>query len=174
LVFGVNYSRAFKWAVIALLLPLTLLWKVAASTEEPFELKDKLVAFLVDHKYDVVTLDEQIEHTPVLRATADKCRMLVMEVSPDGWQRDLVRSRAQASDDVFFILRGKVYGDQPIWLTVGTGLWSRVMQKLRLYRYTTPVVAVIASEPCHAEQLPWIELRDVEQPSSERQSRSRS
>jgi hypothetical protein len=152
-VFGVNYSRGFNWAAIALALPLTLLWKVAASTEEPFDLKGKLISFLVDHKYDVVTLDEQIEHTPVIRATAENCQMVVIEISPDDWQRDLIRSRAQPSDRVFFVFRGTVYSDQPIWITVGNGLWSRVMQKLRLHRYTTPVVAVIASQACHAEQL---------------------
>jgi len=151
-----NYSRAFKWAVIALLLPLTLLWKVAASTEEPFELKDKLVAFLVDQRYDVV--DESTELMPVLRATADKFRMLVMEVSPDGWQRDLVRSRALATDRVSFVFRGNVYKNQPIWLTAETGLWSRVLQRLRLYHYPIPVLAVIASEACNAEELPWAKL----------------
>jgi hypothetical protein len=84
--------------------------------------------------------------------------MLVMEIAPDGWQRDLVRDRAQATDRVFFIFRGKVYPDQPTWLTAADGLWSRQLQRLGLHQDVTPVVAVIASELCNAEKLPWDEL----------------
>jgi hypothetical protein len=156
-VFVVSYSPAFKW-FIAALVPLTLAWKLAAAPDPSSELKDKLVEFLVYHQFDVV-LDERIDTMPpVIRATTGTCRMLVMETSPDGWQRDLIRDRAQATDRVFFIFRGKVYPDQPTWLTAAAGLWSRQLQRLGLRQYVTPVVAVIASDLCNAEGLPWDEL----------------
>jgi hypothetical protein len=157
-VFVVSYSPAFKW-FIAALLPLTLAWKLMAAPDPSSELKDKLVEFLVHHQFDVVVLDERNDTMPlVIRAFTGTCRMLVMEIAPDGWQRDVVRDRAEATDRVFFIFRGKVYPDQPTWLTAAAGLWSRQLQRLGLRQDVTPVVAVIASELCNAEKLPWDEL----------------
>ena len=156
--FVVSYSPAFKW-FIAALLPLTLAWKLTAAPDPSSELTEKLAEFLVDHQFGVVVLDERNNTMPlVIRATTGTCRMLVMEISPDGWQRDLIRDRAQATDRVFFIFRGKVYPDQPTWLTAAAGLWSRQLQRLGLRQYVTPVVAVIASELCNVEGLPWDEL----------------
>ena len=129
--FVVNYSPAFKW-FIALLLPLTIVWKLTAAPDAVLELKDKLVEFLVNHQFDVVVLEKLMDTMPVIRATTGTCRMLVMKVSPDGWQRDLIRDRAQATDRVFFIFRGKVYTDQPIWLTAAAGWWSRATSKTRI------------------------------------------
>ena len=83
------------------------------------------------------------------------------EGSSDGWQRDLVRARAQATAGrVFFIFRGKIYPDQPIWLTGAAHLWSRELQKIGLRLHITPVIAVIAPELCNAERLPWDELHE--------------
>jgi hypothetical protein len=158
-VFGVNYSPAFKW-LIALLLPLTLVWKVTAAPDASLELKDNLVEFLVHHQFEVVVLEESMDTMPVIRATTGTCGMLVMKISPDGWQRDLIRDRAQATDRVFFIFRGKVYADQPTWLTAAAGLWSRELRKLGLRSHITPVIAVIAPELCNAERLPWDELHE--------------
>ena len=44
--FVVNYSPAFRWS-LALLLPLTLVWKLAAAPDTSLELKDELVEFLI-------------------------------------------------------------------------------------------------------------------------------
>ena len=94
----------------------------------------------------------------VIRATTGTCRMHVMETSPEGWQRDLIRKRAQATDRVFFIFRGKVYTDQPTWQTATAAWWSRGLQKLGFRRHITPVIAVAASQLCNAERLPWDDL----------------
>ena len=158
--FGVNYSPAFKW-FIALLLPLTIVWKLTATPyTSSLELKDKLVEFLVHHKFEVVVLEEWIDSMPVISASTGRCRMFLMKVSADGWQRDLIRDRAQATDRVFFIFRGKVYPDQPIWLTAVAHLWSRGLRELGLRSHITPVIAVIAPELCSAERLPWDELHE--------------
>ena len=97
---------------------------------------------------------------PVISASTGRCRMLIMKVSSDGWQRDLVHARAQNTGRVFFIFRGKIYPDQPIWLTAAMNLWSRGLQEIGLRLHTTPVIAVIASERCGAERLPWDELHE--------------
>ena len=159
--FDVNYSPAFKW-FIAVLLPLTIVWKlIAAPHASSNELKDKLVEFLVHHQFNVVVLEEWSDNMPIISASTGRCPMLIMKVSPDGWQRDLVRARAQATGRVFFIFRGKVYPDQPIWLTAAAHLWSRELQKLGLGLHITPVIAVIAPELCSAERLPWDELHET-------------
>ena len=158
--FDVNYSPAFKW-FIALLLPLTIVWKLTATPHaSSYELKDKLVEFLINHQFDVVVLEEWIDYMPIISASTETCRMLIMKVSPDGWQRDLVRARAQDTGRVFFVFRGKIYPDQPIWLTAATHLWSRELQKIGLRLNITPVIAVIAPELCGAERLPWDELHE--------------
>ena len=86
--------------------------------------------------------------------------MLIMKVSVDGWQRDLIRNRAQVTDRVLFIFRGKIYTDQPVWLTAAVGWWSKQLQKVGLLRNVPPVIAVIAPRLCNAERLPWDELHE--------------
>lgn len=157
--FGVKYSLAFKW-LVALLLPLTLVLKLAVAPDDSEELKDKLMEFLVHHQFDVIALEEQVDTMPVIRATSGICRMLVMKISYDGWQRDLIHDQARASDRVFFIFRGKIYPNQPTWLTVAVGLWSRLLRELGLSRHITPVIAVVAPGLCNAERLPWEELHE--------------
>jgi hypothetical protein len=155
--FGVSYSLAFK-SFIALLLPLTLVWKLGVAADDSVELKERLVEFLVDHQFNVAALEKWIDPMPGIHATTGRCRMLVMNVSPDGWQRDVIRGHAEATDRVFFIFRGKVYSDQPVWLAVAAGFWSRLLRRLGLRQHGMPVIAVIAPEFCNAEQLPWDQL----------------
>lgn len=158
--FGVTYSPAFKW-LIALLLPLTIVWKLTGVPHaSSYEIKNKLVDLLIRYQFDVVELKEWSDHMPVISASTGRCRMLIMKVSPDGWQRDLVRARAQGTERVFFIFRGAIYPDQPVWLTAATHLWARELQKLGLRWHISPVIAVIAPELCGAERLPWTELHE--------------
>jgi hypothetical protein len=133
---------------------------LAAAPDTSLELKDELVEFLFSHRFDVAVLDESMDSMPVIRATKGTCRMLVMKISPDGWQRDLIRDHAEATDRVFFVFRGNLYPDLPTWLTAAAGLWSRLLRELRLRRNITPVIAVIAPELCNAERLPWQEINE--------------
>jgi hypothetical protein len=159
-VFAVKYSPAFKWC-LALLLPLTIAWKLttpqgALDRRDSGEVQGKLVEFLIRHQFNIDI--EKLLDAPIIRASTGACRMLIMEVSPDGWQRDLIRSRAEATDRVLFIFRGKVYADQPVWLTATVGFWSRQLQRLGLLRNVPPVIAVIAPRLCNVKRLPWDEL----------------
>jgi hypothetical protein len=160
-VFVVKYSPAFRWSIF-LLLPLTIGWKLIVTPEGALDLRDrgeiqeKLVEFLNRHQFDVDI--EKLLDAPVIRASTETCQMLIMNVSLDGWQRDLIRGRARTTDRVLFIFRGKVYADQPAWLTAAVGFWSRQLQRLGLLRNVPPVIAVIAPRLCNAERLPWDEL----------------
>jgi hypothetical protein len=94
----------------------------------------------------------------MLRAGAGACRMLVANSNPIAWDRDVIRRHATVADRVFVVFRGRIYTDQPTWLTVPYFLWSRFQRELGLRAQTAPLLAVIATPSCDAERLPWSEL----------------
>jgi hypothetical protein len=153
----VSYSPGFK-LLILVVLPLTFVWKLTAGSEDSTELKNKLVAFLVRQQFDVAVLEDWNDNMPIIRATAGACRLEIAKTSPDGWHNDLLRARAAANDDVFTIFRGKVYVDQPTWLTASYALISKLFQRMGLAQDIAPVLRVIARAHCNAEHLPWQEL----------------
>lgn len=156
-----KYSPAFR-RFIFLLLPLTIALKLTVTPDGALNLRDmeevqeKLVEFLNRNQFDVDI--EKLLDAPVIRASTGTCQMLIMNVSLDGWQRDLIRGRARTTDRVLYIFRGKVYAHQPVWLTATVGIWSRQLQRLGLLRNVPPVIAIIAPRLCDAEHLPWTEL----------------
>jgi DNA-binding transcriptional LysR family regulator len=153
----VSYSPALRW-FIALLLPLTLAWKLTIGLDDSNELKNRIVELLVQHQFDVVVTEEVVEDMPTIRATSEACRMLISKASPSGWRRHMISELAAATDRTFIVFRGMVYTEQPTWLTLVIHSWSRVLRKLGFVRNTTPVIAVVATVPCDAERLPWDEL----------------
>ena len=158
---GVNYSPAFKWSLLVLLIALTLGWKWTGHAREPNE-KDaqlRVAEFLVRQHFTVVRSAEAKEGEPTIRATAPACRMLVIKSPVVGWDRDTVRRHATAADRILVVFRGKVYEDPPSWLIVPDWLWSRLRRELGLKFETNPVFTVIATTSCDAERLPWDQLR---------------
>ena len=92
---------------------------------------------------------------PVVQATSDSCRILIVQVEPDGSSQDQVRGLATTGDHVFIIFRGRVYAQQPVLLTVTNTLWSRSLRKFGLMRRITPVIAAVANASCNIEKLAW-------------------
>jgi hypothetical protein len=159
----VSYSPALKWSILLLLLPLTLGWKLAVreggSTEATEKDAQRQVAEFLIHQHFTVVVSEQVaEGQPIIRATVGACRILIAKSPAVGWDRDLVRGYATATDRVFVVFRGNVYSDQPTWLTVSDFLWARVRREIGFKAQAAPVLAVIASTNCDAERLPWNEL----------------
>jgi hypothetical protein len=84
---------------------------------------------------------------------------LLITFSPAlGWDRDLIRRTAEPDDHVFVVFRGKVYAEQPTWLTVPLFLWARFQRELGFQALAEPALAIIATAICNAEQLPWADL----------------
>jgi hypothetical protein len=163
---GVSYSPALKWIVLLLLLlPLTLGWKLAVrpagDSGEPAEKEaQRKVAEFLSRQYFTVALSEQTgAGQPTIRATAGACRMLVAQSPALGWDRDLIRRHATPTDRVFVVFRGKVYQEQPTWLTVSDFFWARFRSQLGLKAQAAPVLGIIATANCNAERLPWNELQ---------------
>ncbi len=153
-----------KW-LVALLLPLTLGWKLAVRPVDPGELaRDEKAAqlrvaeFLIRQHF-LVNIAERVEEgQPSIRASAGACRLLIAKSPAMGWDRDLIRRNATEGDRVFVVFRGRVYAQQPTWLTVSHHLWARFRRELGFKAQAAPVLAVIAASICDAERLSWNEL----------------
>jgi hypothetical protein len=139
---------------------MTLAWKLTVVPEDPNELREKIVEFLVQHQFDVFISEEISEGMPAILASKEACRMLILKSSPNGWRRHIISELTAATDQVFIVFRGVVYAEQPVLLTLGTHLESRILQKFGLWTHTTPVIAVVAPAVCDVKGLPWYELRE--------------
>jgi hypothetical protein len=153
----VNSSSAFRLS-IALVLLLTIGWKVAMPPDTQSYLKDDLVRFFERNHFDVVVTDEIVNDTPIIRATTASCQLHVARLTPDGSNRNLIRHFAAGTDRSFIVFRGAVYSQQPIFWTVMDYLWSRFLRELGLVTHLSPVISVGENLFCNAERLPWGEL----------------
>lgn len=152
-----NSSRALRWS-IALLVPLTLAWKIAVPPDNPDDLKEELVAFFERNGFNVVVTDESVNYVPIIHATSNSCRLVIARLTPDGSNRDLIRSLTGDTDRQFVVFRGNVYTQQPVIWTVVHYLSSRFLRELGLRRDITPVIAVGGNSSCDTDRLPWGEL----------------
>ena len=147
-----------RWLIVSLL-PLTLAWKLAVGLEDPNELKNGIVDLLAQNHFDVLVTEETMDGMPIIRASSEACRMVIVKTPASGWTRHMISDLA-ATDRVFIVFRGRVYTEQPIWLTLVTHMWSSFIRKLGFARNTIPVIAVVATAACGAESVPWVELRE--------------
>jgi hypothetical protein len=143
---------------VVLLVPLTLAWKIAIPPYNPEGLKDQLVEFFEHNGFEVVVTDELVNYVPIIQATSDACHLRIARLTPDGSNRDLVRSVLGDAERQFVVFRGDVYTEQPTLWTVVHYLSSRFFRELGLIRDITPVIAVAASSSCDTHRLPWGEL----------------
>jgi hypothetical protein len=152
----VSYSPAFKW-FIGLLLPLTFAWKLAAGAGDPNEIPKMIAQFLKYRAFEDVRTEEVMDGMWAVQARRGDCRLFVVEVSSKGWTRDVIRTFADASDQLFVVVLGSVHAYDSTWLTVTNDIYVRVLRKIGLARLA-PILGVAASPMCAAEQLPWHEL----------------
>ena len=156
---GVKHSPALKWS-IAILLPLTIAWKLAVKPENSIEIEDAIVEFLASQKFEVTVTGETMGNMPIIEANSSSCRLRVAKISPLGHEAEFARRIGMTTDRSFYVFRGTVYGEQPVWLTVASYLWFRFLRELGLVSRVPPVIAVVSS--CDVEQLPWSALRSQE------------
>jgi hypothetical protein len=157
---GVRSSPALKWIIIALL-PITLVWKLAIRTVPSNEVTEKEVLLKVAGFLTRQHFNVSLSEGPSLHATAPLCRILVVRSPPIGWDRELIRRTSMPGDRVFVAYRGRVYPEQPTWLTAVDALWSRFERELGLRRAAPVILGVVASSTCEAEKLPWGEVATI-------------
>jgi hypothetical protein len=154
----VNSSPAFKW-FIAILLPVTLAWKLASAgyAEDTTNLKSKIVEVLTQHQYEVAISDHVF--MPLIRATRGSCRLTIAQAKPFGEDRDYIRHLlGNGAKTTFVVFQGKVYSEQPVWATALNELWFRLLRNCGFTRHVPVILAVGATTACDAEQLPWSEV----------------
>ena len=116
------------------------------------------IAEFLNRQHFVVEVSDAVEGQPTIRATAGDCRMLVVESPAAGWNSNMLQLYTTAADRSFVVYRGRVYANQPTWLTVSDAVWFRVRRELGLKVRTMPILAIIATASCDTERLPWNEL----------------
>jgi hypothetical protein len=152
----VRPTPAFKWLLI-FFIPLTFTWKLVAEHPAFPETQGHIVRFLTNHKFNVVE-HTLVEGVPIVRATRGDCSMIVAKAFPDGSTRDIVRHVATTMDQHFVVFRGKIYDEQPTWLTVTQDSWTKVLRKVGIPQSEAPPIIVVATGSCDAVRLPWAEL----------------
>jgi hypothetical protein len=159
----VNCFPVLKWLlVLLLLLALSLAWKSAIRRDYSSNLEEKVFSFLVRNGFIVTVSEEMIRDHRTFRATKASCRMLITPISHRGWERDIMNNLATVADQVFIVFGGKIYAEQPTWLTASDFLRYKLLSELGSNVRPTPVIGVMATKNCAAEQLPWYELGSAE------------
>src|SRR5262245_20106140 len=115
-VYGVRYSRGFKWLILALLLPLTLGLKLAVRPANLGDSPDrdaqrKVVEFLARQRFAAAATERVEEGQPMVRASVGACHLLVAKSPAMGWDRDLIRRFETADSLVFSVFRGRIYAE---------------------------------------------------------------
>lgn len=86
--------------------------------------------------------------------------MILAEAAPDGSTRDVMRHVGAMFEQHFVVFRGKVYDQQPVWLTATEDSWTRYLRKLGVARPEMPPIMVAETRSCVAQRLPWVELSE--------------
>jgi hypothetical protein len=155
----VNFSPAFKW-LLAILLPLTLAWKLVAGVEDAGDpgLNNKIIELLAQHQYQVAASHDVASKMLIVRGSRGSCRLLVAPISAYGGDYDYIRHLAgDAAEKIFVVSEGKLYTEQATWATAFNELWARFLRKFGLGRASV-VLAVAATPACDAQHLPWNEV----------------
>jgi hypothetical protein len=151
--------------------PLKFLVSPVAARSERLDIP--ISAFLLAHG-----LQPRVEARisgPVVHATSDDCRMLIMEMEPRGTNLDRIDSAGKAvGSPVVFVFEGVVYREPPVRRTLLKYYWSRLEQRLGFKGRLEPVLAVAASEKCSVERLPWADIVWLQNSSSSSSSNSNS
>jgi hypothetical protein len=155
----VNSSSTFRWLLAAVLV-VSVVWKTATRLGIETDPKDHLIVeFLKRNHFDVSPTEQIANDVPMIRAQTASCRLQIVQLAPNGSDRDLFRHLAAGADRAFMVFRGKVYAQQPIFWTVLDDFLFRHLRELGLTKRVIPIIAVATNSSCDAERIPWNELR---------------
>lgn len=153
-----NSSNTFRW-LLAIVLLGSVAWKVAIGLGPETEPKDRLIVDFLKRNHFDISPTEQVADNSVIRAQTASCHLQIVQLAPNGSNRDLFRHLSAGADRAFVVFRGKVYAQQPILWTVLDDFLFRHLRELGLTRNVAPVIAVATNSSCDAERIPWNEFR---------------
>jgi len=146
---------------LAFAFALTLALKLLLYREEPPPadsdvIAETVAAFLVQQGFES-RLEKRFS-TVLIHANAGKCRMLISEAAPQGWNRSSIELRAKPVGRLFYVFDGAVYAHEPFFSPLLDEYWARVRIKFGFSPKPHPVLAVAASDDCTVSELPWRDL----------------
>ena len=147
--------RLFLAAAFVLTLSLKLLLN-QREAPDPALFGATVASFLIQHGFDS-RLEKRFGHFFV-HANAGKCRVLVSEVVPEGWDRSTMELLAKPVGRLSYVFDGSVYEHEPFLAPLLDEYWKRLRTKIGLSPTSHPVLAVAASDDCAIEALPWWDL----------------
>ncbi len=150
--------RTLLLVLLAASIPLKL-WTLpdarAAGPAGDEAVREGMRAFLAEAGFSA-QIEPGMVGLPAASGERAGCRVLLANVAPQGYHRDLIFRLAAPDDAVSFLFRGQAYPDQPGWAT-----WaSRLLSHLRLAPAATGsdrVFAVLAAGACGIEAPVWAE-----------------
>ena len=149
--------KLFLAAALALTLGLKLLLYHGEPAPADAEvLGENVAAFLVHHGFE--SRLEKRFGSVFIHAIAGKCRMLISEAVPQGWNRSSIELLAKPLGRLNYVFNGAVHAQQPFLVPMLDEYWMRVRIKMGLSPNRHPVLAVAASDDCAVNALPWWEL----------------
>ncbi len=148
--------RVLEGALLVLLV-VTVALKVSvmgAPIGKPHDPEAGVAAFLKEHGFESIVHPGE-DDPRVFQATRADCRVLTSIVAPRGWHRDVIRQLAEDHDRLFYVFRGSIYPEQPVFLTWTDHYWTRIKRSFGLRASESPAVAVILSSGCAPHETPW-------------------
>jgi hypothetical protein len=154
---GVKHYRLklFFAAALALTLALKLLLN-QREAPDPALFGETVASFLSRHGFES-HLEKGFGQV-LIQANAGKCRMLITEAAPQGWNRDAIELRSKPVGQLSYIFDGAIHKRVPFVAPMVDEYWTRVRIKMGLNPSRHPVLAVAASDDCSINALPWWEL----------------
>jgi len=150
--------RLFFAGALALTLALKFVlyqWQPPPAHSELFG--DAVGLFLRQHGFEW-HLEKRPDQDFIIYASAGKCRMLVRQADPHGWNRSSIELQAKPVGQIIYIFDGTLHEREPFLAPVIDEIWTKVRLKLGFRSSWHPVLAVAASDECSINMLPWREL----------------
>ena len=151
--YGLKLSLA---AAFALTLGLKLLLYHRDAPGDPEVLGEAVSSFLLQHGFET-RLEKKLDQV-LVHANAGKCRILIREAAPQGWDRSNIEFSAKPVGRLNYVFDGTVHDHEPFLVPMIDEYWTRVRIKMGLSPSHHPVLAVAASDDCAIKALPWWEL----------------
>ena len=159
-------SRA-SLTLLLLLLGLTVGLKLAVipghlngAGREEQSAQAAMTAFLTRQGYRV-EVDDGSDMLNLVAGVSGACTLQVANISPEGWQQDIVRQLAGPEDRVTFVYRGRTYPAQPRWRSWSDETLRKIGVAFGLQPPTRMVLGVIASPACSKDGLNWAEVSEL-------------
>jgi hypothetical protein len=119
---------------------------------DPVSVGEAVASFLHQHGFE-----SRVE-AGLIHANAGKCRMLISEADPYGWNRSGIELLARGVGRLNYVFDGAVQQREPFLAPMIYEYWTRIGIKIGLTPSHHPVLAVAASDNCSMNELPWWEL----------------